>query len=83
MKNYEAEVCRHQLRPKAEIDNDKLRLRNSSYHVTSEFNNCFIIYLKEWKKIPVVEHICMRKAFVLFHIPAHSEVDVVVIGMTS
>ena len=29
-----------------EVDNDKLRLVNSSYHVKTEFNDCFI-YLKE------------------------------------
>ncbi len=48
MKNYQVEVCRYQ--PKAEVHNDKLRLDNSSYHVKTEFNNCFMIYLKEWKK---------------------------------
>ncbi len=37
MKNYQAEVCRYQAKPKA--DNDKLRLVNSSYHVKTEFNN--------------------------------------------
>ena len=44
-------------KPKAEVNNDKLRLVNSSYHVKTEFNNCFIIYLKERKKLPVVGHI--------------------------
>ncbi len=48
MKNYyQAEVCRYQPKPKAEVNNDKLRLDNSSYHVKTKFNNCFIIYLKE------------------------------------
>ena len=28
-------------------DNDKLRLGNLSFHAKTEFNNCFIIYLKE------------------------------------
>ena len=46
MKNYQAQVCRYHLNPKAEVANDKLRLVNSSYHVKTEFNNCFI-YLKE------------------------------------
>ena len=46
IKNYQAEVCRYQPKPKAEIDNDKLRLVNSSYHVKTELNHCFIIYLK-------------------------------------
>ena len=50
MKNYQDDVCRYQPKPKA--DNDKLRLDNSSsYHVKTEFNNCFIIYL------PVMGHI--------------------------
>ena len=47
MKNYQAEVCRYKPKPKAKVDNDKLRLSNSSYDVKTEFNNCFIIYLKE------------------------------------
>ncbi len=33
MKNYQAEVCRYQPKPKA----DKMRLDNSSYHVKTEF----------------------------------------------
>ena len=55
MKNYQAEVCRYQ--PKAEVDSDKLRLHNSSCHMKTEFNNCFIIYLKRMKKLAVVRHI--------------------------
>ena len=51
MKNYQAEVCRYKPNPKAEVYNDKLRFVNSSYHVKTEFNHCFIIYLKERKKI--------------------------------
>ena len=47
MKNYQAEVCRYQ--PKAKVDNEKLRLVNSSYHVKTEFDICFIIYLKNEK----------------------------------
>ena len=47
MKNYQAEVCCCQPKPKAEADNDKLRLDNSSFHVKTEINNCFITYLKE------------------------------------
>ncbi len=81
MKNYQAEVCRY--KPKAEVYNDKLRLVNSSYHVKTEFNHCFIIYLKERKKLPVVCRTYLRKPFVLFHIPAPLEFDVVVIGLTS
>ena len=46
MKNYQAEVCRYRPKLKAEVDNDKLKLVNSSYHVKTELNNCFI-YLKE------------------------------------
>ncbi len=64
----------------AEIDNiinDKLRLINSSYHVKTKFNNCFIIYLKERK------YTSCKKPFVLFHVPTPLEVDVVVIGMMS
>ncbi len=41
MKNYHAEACRYQPKPKAELDNDKLRLENSSYHVKTEFINSF------------------------------------------
>ena len=33
MKNYQAEVCYYEPRPKAEVDNDKLRLGNSSNRV--------------------------------------------------
>ncbi len=44
MKYYQAEVCRYQPKPMADVDNHKLRLNNSSYHVETEFNNCFIIY---------------------------------------
>ncbi len=47
MKNYQAEVCRYQPKPKVEVDNDKLRLDNSSYYVKNKFNNCFKTYLKE------------------------------------
>ena len=47
MKNYLVEVCYYQPKPKTEVDNDKLRLVNSSYHVKIEFNNCYIIYLEE------------------------------------
>ena len=47
MNNYQAEVCHYQPKPKAEVNNDKLRLDNFSYHVKTEFNNCFFIYLKE------------------------------------
>ena len=43
--------------PKAEIANDKLRLDNSSCHMKTEFNNCFIIYFKKMKKLAVVGHI--------------------------
>ncbi len=46
MKDYQAEVCRYQPKTKAEVDKDKPRLVNSSYHVKTEFNNCFIILLK-------------------------------------
>ncbi len=46
MKNYQAEVCRYQPKPMVEVVNDKLRLVHSSYHVKTEFNNCFIIYIK-------------------------------------
>ena len=49
LKNFQAEVCRYQAKPKAEVDNDKLRLVSSSYQVKTEFNNCFIIYLKDRK----------------------------------
>ncbi len=68
MKNYQAEVYRYQ---------PKLRLDNSSYHVKTEFNNYFIIYLRTYCRT------YLKKAFVLFHIPTPSKVDVVVIGMSS
>ena len=45
LKNYQAEICCYQ--PKAEVDNDKLKLYNSSFRVKTVYNNCFIIYLKE------------------------------------
>ena len=70
MNNYQAGVCCYQ--PKVEVDNDQLRLVNASYRAKTEFNNCFVIYLKE-----------LRKPFVLFRIPAPSKVDVVAISMTS
>ncbi len=38
MKNYQAEVCCYRPKPKAEVDNDKLRLANSSYHVKTELS---------------------------------------------
>ncbi len=65
MKKFQTEVSYFQPKLKAEVDNDKLRLVNSSYHdhVKTEFNNCFL-----------------RKSFVLFDIFAPSEVNVVVIG---
>ena len=56
MKNFQAEVCRYQPKPRAGVYNDKLRL-NSSYQVKTEFNICFIIYFKGMKKLPVVRHI--------------------------
>ena len=73
MKNYQASVCRYQPKPKAEfqtrnkaeIDNDKLRLDgNSPYYVKTEFNNCFIIYLKELIYNFIRPHLCR------FYIPA-------------
>ncbi len=45
MKSYQTEVFRYQPKPKAEVDNDKVKLDYSSYHMEIEFNNCFIIYL--------------------------------------
>ena len=66
----------------ASVDNDKLRLDNSSYHVKTEFNNCFIIYLKEKKNYRLYD-IFEKAIHVLFHIPAPLEADVVLIGMTS
>ena len=70
MKNYQTEVFRYQPKPKAEVDNDKVKLDNSSYHVEIEFNNCFVIYLVFYYLF-------------IIHIPTPPEVDVVIIGMTS
>ena len=51
MKNYQTDVCRYQPKPKAEVDNNKLKLVNSSYYtISSEFDYfriCFIVHLKE------------------------------------
>ena len=47
MKNYQAEISHYQPKPKPYVDNDKLKLVNSSYHAKTQFNYCFFIYLKE------------------------------------
>ncbi len=47
MEHYQAKVCHYAPMPKTEVDNDKLRLVISSYHVKTEFNICAIVSSKE------------------------------------
>ncbi len=47
MKNYQADVYRYQPKPKGEVDNNKMHSLIILHYVKYEFNNCFIIYLKE------------------------------------
>ena len=48
MKNYQTDACHYQPMPKAKVDNNKLKLVNSSYYmISSEFDYCFIVHLKE------------------------------------
>ncbi len=81
MKNYQGEVSRNQPKPKAEVDNDKLRFGNSSYHVKTNLIIVLLFISKNEKNTGCRTY--LRKLFVLFCIPAPSEFDVVVIGMTS
>ena len=45
-RNIKPNVCPYQPKAKAEVDNANWELDNFSYHAKTEFNNCFIIYLK-------------------------------------
>jgi hypothetical protein len=47
VKNYQTRGLSYQ--PKAEVDNTNWGLDNSYYLAKTEFNNCFIIYLKDEK----------------------------------
>ena len=47
--NYEARGLRYLPKPKAEADNTNRGLNNSRYHAKTEFNNCFIIQLYNYK----------------------------------
>ena len=46
MKNSAEQGGCYPQRPKAEVDNTRRDLQNSSYHTKAEFNNCFIIHSK-------------------------------------
>ena len=48
MKNSAGRGGCYPLRPKAEVDNILRDLQNSSYSTKAEFNNCFIIHLKDF-----------------------------------
>ena len=66
-----------QPKPKAEVNNDKLRFDNSLYNVKTELKSCFSFYSKEWTL-----KICPL-AFKCFAFPFPWDVDVFAIGVTS